>query len=89
MSETLQGQTGIDARRVTAWLQENIADVVAPFTFRLITGGRSNLTFEVLDANGRERRRIKTLRIVTPQFSGIGARVEDRIARIAQGSRQG
>jgi aminoglycoside phosphotransferase (APT) family kinase protein len=54
MSETLQGQTGIDARRVTAWLERNIAGVEAPFTFRLITGGRSNLTFEVLDAAGRK-----------------------------------
>jgi len=54
MSKTLQGQKGIDARRVSAWLEENIADVQGPFTFRLIVGGRSNLTFEVRDANGRK-----------------------------------
>jgi aminoglycoside phosphotransferase (APT) family kinase protein len=54
MSETLQGQKGIDVRRVSAWLGENIAGAEAPFTFRLIVGGRSNLTFEVRDANGRK-----------------------------------
>jgi aminoglycoside phosphotransferase (APT) family kinase protein len=54
MSNTLQGQKGIDARRVSAWLEENIADAQGPFTFRLIVGGRSNLTFEVRDANGRK-----------------------------------
>ena len=45
---------GLDLAKVTAWLLGNIADVEAPFTVELIAGGRSNLTFRVRDARGRE-----------------------------------
>ena len=44
---------GIDAVRVSAWLEANIADATAPFDFALIAGGRSNLTYLVTDAGGR------------------------------------
>jgi len=44
---------GINAASVTAWLADHIEDVRAPFTFELISGGRSNLTFKVTDAAGR------------------------------------
>jgi aminoglycoside phosphotransferase (APT) family kinase protein len=44
---------GINAAPVTAWLTDHIEDVRAPFTFELISGGRSNLTFKVTDAAGR------------------------------------
>jgi aminoglycoside phosphotransferase (APT) family kinase protein len=54
MSELLQGQVGIDVRKVSAWLEEHVEGVEAPFAFRLIVGGRSNLTFEVRDAAGRK-----------------------------------
>jgi aminoglycoside phosphotransferase (APT) family kinase protein len=43
---------GIDEEKVGAWLADNIDGVVAPFTFELIAGGRSNLTFRATDANG-------------------------------------
>jgi aminoglycoside phosphotransferase (APT) family kinase protein len=43
---------GIDRERVTEWLVANIDGATAPFEFRLITGGRSNLTFTVTDADG-------------------------------------
>lgn len=43
---------GIDIDRVSAWLQANITGAVAPFTFDLIAGGRSNLTFRVTGADG-------------------------------------
>ena len=43
---------GIDRERVTEWLVANIEGATAPFEFSLITGGRSNLTFTVTDANG-------------------------------------
>ena len=43
---------GIDSDRVTVWLTEHIDGATAPFEFTLITGGRSNLTFTVTDANG-------------------------------------
>ena len=44
---------GIDREPVTRWLLEHIEGAVAPFTFELITGGRSNLTFLVTGAEGR------------------------------------
>jgi len=43
---------GIDEEKVGAWLADNIAGVAAPFTFELIAGGRSNLTFRATDAKG-------------------------------------
>jgi aminoglycoside phosphotransferase (APT) family kinase protein len=44
---------GINAPAVTTWLLEHVEGVCAPFTFELIKGGRSNLTFAVTDAAGR------------------------------------
>jgi aminoglycoside phosphotransferase (APT) family kinase protein len=41
---------GIDSHRVSAWFSRNIPGSVAPFTFELIAGGRSNLTFKVTDS---------------------------------------
>ncbi|HET6810146.1 MAG TPA: phosphotransferase family protein [Acidimicrobiales bacterium] len=46
------GVEGIDAPRVTAWLEENVAGAQGPFEFVLIAGGRSNLTFRVTGADG-------------------------------------
>jgi aminoglycoside phosphotransferase (APT) family kinase protein len=43
---------GIDIDRVSAWLVEHVDGAVAPFEFRLIVGGRSNLTYTVTDAVG-------------------------------------
>ncbi len=43
---------GIDPERVSAWFVDNIPGVVLPLQFRLIAGGRSNLTFEVRDGGG-------------------------------------
>ena len=43
---------GVDVERVSAWLAANIAGARAPFTFDLIAGGRSNLTFRVTGADG-------------------------------------
>ena len=42
---------GIDTERVSTWLTTNIAKTTAPFSFALIAGGRSNLTYKVTDAN--------------------------------------
>jgi aminoglycoside phosphotransferase (APT) family kinase protein len=44
--------TGIDVPKVSSWLAANVAGAVAPFSFELIAGGRSNLTFRVRDAAG-------------------------------------
>jgi aminoglycoside phosphotransferase (APT) family kinase protein len=43
---------GIAVDAVTAWLVDNIEGAKAPFSFSLITGGRSNLTFRVEGADG-------------------------------------
>jgi len=45
---------GIDEGPVSAWLAANIDGAAGPFTFDLIAGGRSNLTFKVTDAAGHE-----------------------------------
>ena len=43
---------GIDVAKVSQWLADNVAGARAPFSFQLIAGGRSNLTFLVTDDNG-------------------------------------
>jgi aminoglycoside phosphotransferase (APT) family kinase protein len=42
---------GVDIDKVSAWLTANIDGAQAPFSFSLIAGGRSNLTYKVSDAN--------------------------------------
>jgi aminoglycoside phosphotransferase (APT) family kinase protein len=37
---------------VTAWLEQNVRDAIAPFRFDLIAGGHSNLTYLVTSAAG-------------------------------------
>ena len=44
---------GIDAPAVSEWLTATVPDLRGPFTFELIAGGRSNLTYRVTDAGGR------------------------------------
>jgi aminoglycoside phosphotransferase (APT) family kinase protein len=44
---------GIDVAPVTAWLEANVAGARGPFTFDVIAGGHSNLTFRVAGADGR------------------------------------
>ena len=50
---TVAAVEGIDARPVSDWLAANIAGRQPPFSFELIAGGRSNLTYRVTDAAGR------------------------------------
>jgi aminoglycoside phosphotransferase (APT) family kinase protein len=45
------GVVGIDEESVSAWMVEHVG-AVAPLTFELIAGGRSNLTYRVVDASG-------------------------------------
>jgi aminoglycoside phosphotransferase (APT) family kinase protein len=42
---------GIDHENVSTWMSEHVG-AVPPLTFELIAGGRSNLTYRVIDANG-------------------------------------
>lgn len=44
---------GIDQERVGAWLDANIEGAKGPYSYDLIAGGRSNLTFKVTDSTGR------------------------------------
>ena len=44
---------GIDVANVTAWLERNVDGATGPFTFEIVAGGRSNLTFKVTGADGR------------------------------------
>ncbi len=44
--------TGINPGPVTAWLATRIPELATPLTFELITGGASNLTFQVSDDTG-------------------------------------
>lgn len=46
--------TGIDQERVTDWMVANTPPIDPPLSFELIAGGRSNLTFRVVDAAGRQ-----------------------------------
>jgi aminoglycoside phosphotransferase (APT) family kinase protein len=48
-----QTLSGIAQDRVDAWLAEHVDAVQPPFRYSLIAGGRSNLTFEVVDGRGR------------------------------------
>jgi aminoglycoside phosphotransferase (APT) family kinase protein len=43
---------GIDPPKVSAWFSENIPGVSLPLRFELIAGGRSNLTYRVVDDEG-------------------------------------
>ena len=43
---------GIEHPAVTAWLVERAPRAQPPFTFELITGGHSNLTYRITDAAG-------------------------------------
>ena len=44
---------GINAASITEWMLERVPDLAEPLHFELITGGLSNLTYNVADANGR------------------------------------
>ncbi len=43
---------GIEADRVGQWLAQHVDGLAGPVEFRLVSGGRSNLTFRVTDAAG-------------------------------------
>ncbi len=43
---------GIEEPNVSAWIAANVAGARAPFRYELIAGGRSNLTFRVIDEAG-------------------------------------
>ncbi|MGH2945027.1 MAG: phosphotransferase family protein [Solirubrobacteraceae bacterium] len=44
---------GVDVARVTRWLAGAVPEAVPPLRFTRLTGGRSNLTFRVGDADGQ------------------------------------
>ena len=48
------GIPGIDIPHVSSWLEANVPGARGPFTFTVIAGGHSNLTFKVIGADGSE-----------------------------------
>ena len=44
--------SGINATLVSQWLEANVAGACGPFTFEIIAGGHSNLTYRVVDSDG-------------------------------------
>jgi aminoglycoside phosphotransferase (APT) family kinase protein len=48
-----QAPEGIHQDQVTEWMEAHVPEIAPPLTFRLVAGGRSNLTFRVEDAEGR------------------------------------
>ncbi len=53
MSTGITVPPGIEAEPLSKWLVAHVEEVTAPFTFELIPGGNSNLTYRVRDATGR------------------------------------
>jgi aminoglycoside phosphotransferase (APT) family kinase protein len=50
----MEQTAGIDVPKVAAWLDGNISGASAPYSFELIAGGNSNLTFRVIDSVGHQ-----------------------------------
>jgi aminoglycoside phosphotransferase (APT) family kinase protein len=44
---------GIDSGEIEKWFEANVSSAEPPLRFQKISGGHSNLTYEVADANGR------------------------------------
>ena len=51
---TVGDDLGVDVGRATEWIVEHVPDVVAPLSLEFISGGRSNLTYRMADAAGRQ-----------------------------------
>ena len=45
---------GYDQEAVNGWISENIEGLTPPFTWEQLEGGHSNLTYALVDAEGRE-----------------------------------
>jgi aminoglycoside phosphotransferase (APT) family kinase protein len=54
MADVTDTAGGLERKAVEAWLSEHVPALRAPFSFDLVAGGRSNLTYAVTD--GRDRR---------------------------------
>jgi aminoglycoside phosphotransferase (APT) family kinase protein len=64
---------GVHVARLSEWLATNVEGAVAPFTFRVIAGGHSNLTYEVRGADaGRLVVRRPPLAHVLPSAHDMG-----------------
>jgi aminoglycoside phosphotransferase (APT) family kinase protein len=52
LNEPHSALPGINAPRVTEWIEGHVAGSRPPFAFELIPAGHSNITFKVIDARG-------------------------------------
>lgn len=50
----MQNEFGIDIQQTSEWISSRYEHLKAPYEFNLISGGRSNLTFEVTDSLGHK-----------------------------------
>jgi len=53
VTAAVEAPEGIDAEGVEGWFRANVPQVEPPLSYRRISGGRSNLTFEVSDRAAR------------------------------------
>lgn len=53
MTAVTEDVGGYDVPAVTAWMENNVQALRPPFTWSRFTTGHSNLTFELVDADGR------------------------------------
>ena len=44
----------IEVSRVSQWLETHIEGLRGPFEFNMIAGGRSNITYRVVDSAGKQ-----------------------------------
>ena len=45
---------GYNVANVEAWVRENVPSLAPPFTWTRLLGGHSNLTYEIVDTNGKK-----------------------------------
>lgn len=62
---------GLDAERVEAWMAAHVPGATAPLSFSLIAGGHSNLTYEVVGADGT------AFVLRRPPMGSVGDRAHD------------
>lgn len=53
MASETNSPVGINVHEVSTWLDANVEGIEGPYSFDLVAGGRSNLTYRVTDSKGR------------------------------------
>ena len=53
MASESTSPVGINVETVSSWLDTNVEGIEGPYSFDLVAGGRSNLTYRVTDSHGK------------------------------------